>query len=512
MGRNTFLMKVFSSLQVREIDKLTIENEPVTSINLMERASVKFTQWFTRKFDSSYPVVVFAGPGNNGGDALGISRMLIERKYQVLVYQLSTGPSLSLDCAINLERLKTYTNPIILEPGKMGEFPTIEPGAVVIDGIFGSGLNRPVEGTAAALIQHVNRNARTIVSVDIPSGLFGEDNRSNIPENIIKANFTVSFEFPFLSFFMSGNELFTGQWEVVPIGLHKDSIDNTDSLYVTINAENIRDLLIPRKKYSHKGSYGHALVIAGRTGMMGAAVLAARSCLRGGAGLTTVCVPQSGMDILQIAAPEALTLARKSDAFFDEVSDLSIYQAIACGPAIGTSVETAAALHKLIVSAKVPLVLDADALTLLSEHEEWIDQLPKGSVLTPHPKEFDRLAGASADMYSRHLKQLEFAKKHKILVVLKGANTIVSSGEGKSYINTSGNPGMATGGTGDVLTGLVTSMIAQGYSSLDATLIGVFIHGLAGDIALQTSSVESLIAGDLIDNFGSAFRQVKGQG
>jgi len=505
-------MKVFSSLQVREIDKLTIENEPVTSINLMERASVKFTQWFTRKFDSSYPVVVFAGPGNNGGDALGISRMLIERKYQVLVYQLSTGPSLSLDCAINLERLKTYTNPIILEPGKMGEFPTIEPGAVVIDGIFGSGLNRPVEGTAAALIQHVNRNARTIVSVDIPSGLFGEDNRSNIPENIIKANFTVSFEFPFLSFFMSGNELFTGQWEVVPIGLHKDSIDNTDSLYVTINAENIRDLLIPRKKYSHKGSYGHALVIAGRTGMMGAAVLAARSCLRGGAGLTTVCVPQSGMDILQIAAPEALTLARKSDAFFDEVSDLSIYQAIACGPAIGTSVETAAALHKLIVSAKVPLVLDADALTLLSEHEEWIDQLPKGSVLTPHPKEFDRLAGASADMYSRHLKQLEFAKKHKILVVLKGANTIVSSGEGKSYINTSGNPGMATGGTGDVLTGLVTSMIAQGYSSLDATLIGVFIHGLAGDIALQTSSVESLIAGDLIDNFGSAFRQVKGQG
>jgi len=512
LGRNTFLMKVFSSLQVREIDKLTIENEPVTSINLMERASVKFTQWFTRKFDSSYPVVVFAGPGNNGGDALGISRMLIERKYQVLVYQLSTGPSLSLDCAINLERLKTYTNPIILEPGKMGEFPTIEPGAVVIDGIFGSGLNRPVEGTAAALIQHVNRNARTIVSVDIPSGLFGEDNRSNIPENIIKANFTVSFEFPFLSFFMSGNELFTGQWEVVPIGLHKDSIDNTDSLYVTINAENIRDLLIPRKKYSHKGSYGHALVIAGRTGMMGAAVLAARSCLRGGAGLTTVCVPQSGMDILQIAAPEALTLARKSDAFFDEVSDLSIYQAIACGPAIGTSVETAAALHKLIVSAKVPLVLDADALTLLSEHEEWIDQLPKGSVLTPHPKEFDRLAGASADMYSRHLKQLEFAKKHKILVVLKGANTIVSSGEGKSYINTSGNPGMATGGTGDVLTGLVTSMIAQGYSSLDATLIGVFIHGLAGDIALQTSSVESLIAGDLIDNFGSAFRQVKGQG
>jgi len=338
LGRNTFLMKVFSSLQVREIDKLTIENEPVTSINLMERASVKFTQWFTRKFDSSYPVVVFAGPGNNGGDALGISRMLIERKYQVLVYQLSTGPSLSLDCAINLERLKTYTNPIILEPGKMGEFPTIEPGAVVIDGIFGSGLNRPVEGTAAALIQHVNRNARTIVSVDIPSGLFGEDNRSNIPENIIKANFTVSFEFPFLSFFMSGNELFTGQWEVVPIGLHKDSIDNTDSLYVTINAENIRDLLIPRKKYSHKGSYGHALVIAGRTGMMGAAVLAARSCLRGGAGLTTVCVPQSGMDILQIAAPEALTLARKSDAFFDEVSDLSIYQAIACGPAIGTYV------------------------------------------------------------------------------------------------------------------------------------------------------------------------------
>ncbi len=505
-------MKLFSSSQVREIDKLTIENEPVISINLMERASMKFTQWFTGKFDTSYPVVVFAGSGNNGGDALAISRILIGRQYQVRVYLLPTGSFLSPDCAINLERLKAYTNPIILDSGSLSDFPTIDPEAIVIDGIFGSGLNRPVEGWIADIIRNINTNARMVVSIDIPSGLFGEDNRGNNLENIIKANHTVSFEFPFLSFFMSGNELFTGTWEVVPIGLHKESIENTDTSYVTIDAQGIRNLLIPRKKFSHKGTYGHALVIAGRTGMMGAAVLAAKACLRGGAGLTTVCVPASGMDILQVAAPEALTLTRRSDAFFDEVPDLSIYQTIACGPAIGTSAETAAALHKLIVTAKMPLVLDADALTLLSEHKEWLEQLPPGSVITPHPKEFDRLAGATADMYSRHLKQLEFAKKYKILVVLKGANTIVSTGEGKSYINTTGNPGMATGGTGDVLTGLVTSLIAQGYRSLDAALIGVFIHGLAGDIALETSSTESLIAGDLIDNFGRAFLQIKGHG
>ncbi len=505
-------MKLFNSSQIKEIDKLTIKREPVSSITLMERASLKFIQWFTGHFEPSIPVVVIAGTGNNGGDALAISRMLIERNYRVKVFLLFTASQMSADCASNLEKLKSYTIPVIIDSDTFKNFPVLNKSEIVIDGIFGSGLNRPVDGRAGELIRYLNENSGKIVSIDIPSGLFGEDNRNNIHENIIRASYTVSFEFPFLSFFMSENEKYTGSWDVMPIGLHKETIEKTESRYFTLEADLIRGLLIPRKKFSHKGSYGHALIIAGRYGMMGAAVLSAKACLRGGAGLTTLCIPGNGYDIIQTSVPEALIELGNSDEFFSSIPDIKPYQAIACGPAIGYSASTAVALHNLLVNAKVPLVLDADALTILSEHLDWMENLPAGSVITPHPKEFDRLAGPSADMYSRHLKQIEFARHYKVVVILKGAHTIVTSPEGNSYINTSGNAGMATGGTGDVLTGLLVSLIAQGYSTLHASLIAVFIHGLAGDIALESSSMEALIAGDVIENLGAAFRFVKGDG
>jgi len=505
-------MKILTSAQIKETDRLTIEKEPISSLCLMERASVRFTQWFTKRFGTSNPVVVFAGQGNNGGDALAISRLLIERNFSVKVYLLSAGSTLSPDCRINLEKLKAYTNPGILDENSVKNFPVIGPNEIVIDGIFGSGLNRIVEGVAADLIRHINRNEGSVVSIDIPSGLFGEDNRYNNPENIIRANYTVSFEFPFLSFFMKENEKFTGDWNIIPIGLHKESVESLKTSHFALDADEIRKLLISRNKYSHKGSFGHALIIAGRYGMMGAAVLSARACLRGGAGLTTVCIPRAGYNIIQTSAPEALIELGKADEYFSEVPDLSQYQAIACGPAIGKAQATSDALRELIMNAKVPLVLDADALNIISEHKEWMEHLPSGSVITPHPKEFDRLAGESPDMYSRHLKQVEMAKKFKIVVILKGAHTIITSPDGVSYINTAGNPGMSTGGTGDVLTGLVVSLLAQGYSSLSASNIAVFIHGLAADIAVNSGSMEALIAGDIIENLGRAFRLVKGRG
>jgi NAD(P)H-hydrate epimerase len=505
-------MKIFASSQIKEIDKLTIEREPVSSILLMERASMQFTSWFTSHFDSSNPVVVFAGSGNNGGDALAISRMLIEKQYQVKVFLIYTSDGLSHDCAFNLEKLKNYIQPVILKPGKLKSLPVTNPAEIIIDGIFGSGLSRTIEEPVGKIIRHINQHTGIVVSIDIPSGLFGEDNRKNIHDNIIKASYTVSFEFPFLSFFISENEKYTGKWSVIPIGLHKETIEKLETQYETLETCKIKELLIPRNKFSHKGTYGNALIIAGKYGMMGAAVLSAKACLRGGAGLTTLCIPGCCNNIIQTAVPEALIVQGNSDEYFTELPDLSPYRAIACGPAIGRSDLTALALHSLILKSKVPLVLDADALSILSEHPDWLKDLPPSSVITPHPAEFDRLTDRSEDMYSRHVKQLDFAKRYKVIVVLKGAHTIVTAPDGKSFINASGNPGMATGGTGDVLTGLLVSLITQGYSSLDASLIAVYIHGMAGDIALEYSSMEALIASDIIDNLGMAFRRVKGRG
>jgi NAD(P)H-hydrate epimerase len=504
-------MKIFTSAQVREIDKMTMQSEPITSIRLMERASIQFTNWFTDRFDKSQSVVVFAGWGNNGGDALAISRMLIERHYDVKVFLLSAGTQLSADCNLNLERLKVYTEPVIFDSQSVKNLPDISKTKIIIDGIFGSGLNRPVKGLPAIIIRHINENASCVVSIDIPSGLSGEDNRSKNSKNIIKASYTVTFEFPFLSFFIAENEKFIGELNIIPIGLHPDTIEKTETSYHILRLETIREILIPRKKFSHKGTYGHALVISGRYGMMGAAVLSVKASIRGGAGLTTAFIPRSGCNIMQATVPEALIQMDKSSEIFSRIPDLSGFQAVACGPAIGQSHVTAEALHELILNTSVPLILDADALNILSEHNDWLEHLPSGSVLTPHPKEFDRLAGISTDSYSRHLKQLEFTRRYNVILIIKGAHTMISSPDGKCYLNTTGNPGMATGGMGDVLTGLLVSLIAQGYDSLNASLIAVFIHGLAADIALESSSMEALIAGDVIENFGKAFRMVKGK-
>jgi NAD(P)H-hydrate epimerase len=502
------LMKVLLTSQRKEIDKLTIQNEPVSSLNLMERASRRFTEWFTAHFPVSGYVKIFAGTGNNGGDALAIARMLIERNYKVKVYLLMSSNSLSNDCEINLSRLKNYISPEIFLQGKEFSYPEILKDDIIIDGIFGSGLNRPADGIYAGFIQHINKFSQCTVSIDIPSGLFGEDNRNNIPGNIIRAHHTVSFEFPFLSFFMSENEDFTGNWKIVPIGLHLPSLLELDPQYTLIDRQLVRSKLKIRKKFSHKGNYGHALIISGRHGMMGAAVLCSRACLRGGAGLVTACIPESEFPVVQQAVPEALVLGSGTE-FFSAVPELSPFQAVACGPATGLIENSRSALINLINSVKVPLVLDADALTILSGNKKLFEKFPENTVITPHPKEFDRLIGESPDSFSRHLKQIEFAKKYRITVILKGAHTIICTPEGESFINSTGNPGMASGGSGDVLTGLLVSFLAQGYSVVDSAIIAVYIHGLAGDIALMNSSWESLIATDIIENLGQAFNKTR---
>ncbi len=362
---------------------------------------------------------------------------------------------------------------------------------MVVDGIFGSGLSRKVSGFPAKVIRHINQHPGTVVSIDIPSGLFGENNSDNDYSSVIRATHTITFQFPFLSFFFAENDSYVGSWRAQDIRLHPEAIENAETPYFTIEKDQIRKLLPPRSRFSHKGTFGHGLVISGCYGMMGAALLAGEACLRAGAGLATVHVPRYGYNIIQTALPEALISIDQSDILFSEPPDLTPFTAIGIGPGLGCKTNTGRGLKMLLERTKAPLVIDADALNILSQHPEWLELLPEGSILTPHPKEFDRMAGESNEGFERHSKQLAFAEKYGVIVVLKGAYTGIASPDGRYWFNTTGNPGMATGGSGDVLTGLITGLLAQGMKALDAALTGVYLHGLAGDLAADRHPARS---------------------
>ncbi len=502
-------MKIFRAEQVREIDAYTIKNEPIHSIDLMERAARRLTGWYVRHFHTDRKVMIFAGPGNNGGDALAMARMLADRQFRVECYLLRFG-KLSEDCYINLGRLKEQSVVKLYEIDDQQLLPEIAKEDVVVDGIFGSGLSRIVTGLPASVIRHINKNAGTVIAIDIPSGLFGEDNADNDYEQVIRANHTISFQFPFLSFFFDHNESHVGQWRVHDIKLHPKAITNTETDYRTMEVEEIRDMIPQRSKFAHKGTFGHALMISGCYGMMGAALLAGEACLRSGAGLVTLHVPKFGYSIVQTAFPEGIVSLDQSDILFSEPPELSPFSAVGIGPGLGCKPNSGKGLKMLLERTRVPMLIDADGLNLLAQHPDWFDLLPEGTILTPHPKEFDRLAGGSKNSYERHMKQREFASLHKVVVVLKGAYSGIASPDGRYWFNTTGNPGMATGGSGDVLTGLITGLLAQGMSSLDAALAGVYLHGLAGDLAAEASSEEALIAGDMILYLGEAFRELNG--
>jgi NAD(P)H-hydrate epimerase len=355
----------------------------------------------------------------------------------------------------------------------------------------------------------MNQHASAIISIDIPSGLYGEDNSDNDYDGVVHADVTLTFQFPFLSFFFESNAPCVGRWRVHDIGLHPEAIRSIDTPYRTLEKEEIGPMLPVRRKFSHKGTYGHALLIAGSYGMMGAALLAGESALRAGAGLVSLHVPRFGYSIVQTAFPEAIVSMDPSDILFSTPPDLSPYSAIGVGPGLGNKHNTGKGLKNLLETVRVPLVIDADGLNLLSEHPEWLELLPEGTLLTPHPREFDRLAGEHQNSFKRHLKQREFAEKYRVIVILKGAYTGIAAPDGRYWFNTTGNPGMATGGSGDVLTGLLTGLLAQGMDPLDAARTGVYLHGLAGDLALKGSSAEAVIAGDITAKLGAAFSEVR---
>lgn len=500
-------MKILNAEQIRKADAYTIEHEPITSIDLMERAASMCCSWINENLGNNLSIKIFAGPGNNGGDGLAMARLLNEDN-QVTVYMLSDPDKLSPDARENYKRLTRHSDDIYnLE--ESCTLPEIYEADVVIDAMFGSGLSRPLTGLAARVVQHINESGATVIAVDLPSGLYCDQNTYENPDAIVKAHYTLTFQMPKLSFFFAENQIFTGEWYYLDIELLPEAIDLQNSDYLMIENEDVALSLKQRGKFDHKGTFGHALLMAGSFGKMGAAVLASKACLRSGAGLITTHLPSKGYEIIQITVPEAMVSADASSDHLSSLPDLTKFSAIGVGPGIGTNDYTGFLLQQLLKTVKAPLVLDADALNLLAAHPERLELLPKNTILTPHPGEFDRLAGPSANGFERHLKQIKFSKEQKVIIVLKGAHTSITSPDGCCRFNTTGNPGMATAGSGDVLTGIILSLLAQGYEPIQAAITGVYLHGLAGDIAASNVGVESLIASDIIKNISNAFMTIR---
>ena len=497
-------MKIFTAEQIRQLDAYTIENEPIASIDLMERAALAFTYWFTEQFpETGSPIHIFCGPGNNGGDGLAIARMLHHRFYDTTVYRCRIGSSTSEDFDVNLGRLPAHGGVPVHDIEKNGRFPELSQGAILIDGIFGSGLNRPVEGFWAELLEHLNQQAATRVAIDIPSGLFADQPTEGAT---FHADYTFSFETPKVAFFFPENQQRVGSWTARSIGLHPSAIEATPTPYHFANQAFIQPLLKPRSQYDHKGTFGHALLLAGSYGKMGAAVLSSRACLRAGAGLVSVHVPKCGYEIIQASVSEAMANIDRHQFLFSEAPELEGYAAIGIGCGLGQKKVTRKALLGLLKKARQPLVIDADALNILGKHQKWQQYIPKGSILTPHPKEFERLFGKTSNGFERNELQRKKARELGIHIVLKGAHTCIAAPDGTCFFNSTGNPGMATAGSGDVLTGIITGILGQGYAPMEAALLGVFLHGLAGDLAAEELGQEAMIAGDITKKLGAAFK------
>ena len=503
------MMKILRSHQIKEADQYTMEHEPVLSINLMERAATRCSDWILRKYFYKEGVHVFIGPGNNGGDGLAVSRHLAEAGMPVHVYLIRITNKLSRDAEFNLGRLQKLEKVRIADIREAGDVPDIPTNHLIVDALFGSGLNRPLEGLPGQVVKHLNAQPVVGVSIDIPSGLFGEDNSTNDLQAIYRADHTLTFQFPKLSFFFPEHEDMVGSWHILDIGLMQEKIDQLESPYYLITRNQVCDFVLPRKRFAHKGHFGHVLMITGGYGKMGAAVLASRAALRSGSGLVTTHIPRLGYEIVQTALPEAMISLDISDIIFSQPPQLESFSCVGAGPGLGTKENTQNALGTLIEREHRPLVLDADALNILSMNPQLLDKLPEKSILTPHPKEFERLTHAVQNHHERLELQREFAVRYNVIVVLKGGNTSVATPDGRLYFNHTGNPGMATGGSGDVLTGMITSLAGQGYEPEKAAILGVYLHALAGDLAGSHQGHQALIASDIVEFIGSAFKSLQ---
>jgi ADP-dependent NAD(P)H-hydrate dehydratase / NAD(P)H-hydrate epimerase len=496
------MLKILDGAQIKACDDYTILHEAISSIDLMERACQAFVTWFTQRFAITEKIGIICGTGNNGGDGLGIARLLKNWGYPVTVWIVKGDAKETQDFKTNFGRLPDAVDRF--EISTTSDQGLFYDRTILVDAIFGSGLSRPAEGIYAQAISWINKTPAVRIAVDVPSGL-GIDHHST--GAVVQAHHTISFQLPKLSFLLPENYPFVGEWHLVEIGLSKSFIKSVDTPYFYVKEKDVKNRVKPRSKFDHKGTFGKALLVAGSYGKMGACILSARAALRSGLGLLTIHVPSAGYSIIQAAVPEAMA---QVDAHEHVATAVSVegFDVIGVGPGIGQNPATAKALEKLMASNK-PMILDADALNILAGHNKLIRAIPRNSILTPHPGEFERLVGTWADDFERLKKQMELARETKAVIVLKGAHTSIASPEGHVYFNSTGNPGMATGGSGDVLTGILTGLLTQGYSALDTAIIGVYLHGRAGDLASGDLGMASMIASDIIDRVPQAFRRIQ---
>ena len=500
-------MKIFTAEQLYKADAITTTAQGISSTDLMERAGDQVFNWLHHRMKGAQvPIHIFCGIGNNGGDGLVVGRSLIKSGYNVFVYIVNCSDKRSKDFLLNYDRIKNVTKEWPQLLNSENDFPQINVDDIIIDAIFGIGLNRCPVGWVKSLIQFLNNTKAFILSIDIPSGLFANMPLKD-PDAVIKANHTLTFQVPKLAFFLPETGIFVPFYEILDIGLDAEYLELTEPAAFLIGKAEARFFYKQREKFDHKGNFGHSLIIAGSHGKMGAAILSAKATLRTGAGLVTVYSPKCGYSILQSTVPEAMVLSDPNSEYISEISYSLNPSAIGVGMGIGTNPITIKALRKIIETAKAPLVIDADAINGIAEDKELLAILPKHSILTPHLGELRRLIGDWKNDYEKIEIAKKFAKKHGLILVIKGANTLIISEE-KMYINSSGNPGMATAGSGDVLSGVITGLLSQGYSPLEAAIFGVYLHGSSGDIAFQRFGFEAIIASDIIDNLGNAYLEL----
>ncbi|NAY93245.1 NAD(P)H-hydrate dehydratase [Muricauda sp. JGD-17] len=496
-------MKIFSAHQIYEADKFTIEKQQISSDELMERAATKLFEWIhSRLRGTSVNIQLFCGIGNNGGDGMALARILKENEYAIQVHVVNYSEKRSKDFLLNLERLKDRKVwPDFINSDST--FPEIAPNDIVVDALFGIGLNRSPDTWVGNLMKYINASKAFVLSVDIPSGLPMHRGPWD-PSFVIRANYVLSFQVPKLVFFLPQTGIYVDQWEILDIGLDKEFLNKADTDFELIDREQMLSVYKPRPKFSHKGTYGHAVIVGGSYGKIGAVHLASRACLQSGAGLVTALVPQCGYLPLQTAVPEVMVLAKDREK---ELSNMEIPfkpTVVGVGMGLGVHEETVSAMGSLLKEVKSPMVIDADGLNIMPKHPEMLQEVPELSILTPHPKELERLVGPWKDDFEKLDKVKAFSQKHHVIIVIKGAHTITVFEE-KGYVNTTGNPGMATAGSGDVLTGMITALIAQGYEPLHAATFGVYLHGLAGDMGASQKGYEALTASGILENIGNAY-------
>jgi len=499
-------MKILSALQMYQLDKATMENQPISSIDLMEFAATQCYHWIIDYLKGEKPTIhIFSGSGNNGGDGLVITRKLLNAGYRVIPYFIMLGKNRSEDFDINYYRLTDLN----YEPCKLStrqEFPKIDANHLVIDAIFGIGLSKTPDGFVKEVIQQINKSKTRVISIDVPSGMFTEKSVLD-GDSVINATETLSFQNPKLAFFLPENQFFCGNWHIIDIGLDNRVSDTFSTKYIMVDNNYMQPFFKKRNKFSHKGNFGHSMIVGGSFGKIGAVVLASRAALRVGSGLVSAYIPKCGYDILQSTNPEVMVEVDAEDhlEFFNYKTRPTV---IGIGMGLGTTEKTSLGFGKFLMENKLPLVIDADGLNIIARHREFLKLIPENSILTPHPKEFERLVGKWKNDYEKLEKLMDLSIKINCNIILKGAHTAIAY-NGEIHFNTTGNPALATAGSGDVLTGIITGLLAQDYTPNAASILGVYLHGLTADIAIDESqTMESFIASDSIHNLAAAFNSI----